>query len=77
MSHDYEIRKMNVQTSFFMPKIVQKYQIICDGSALVDLCRVLRSVVSSCKSRPLTSDEQDVLCDLYNSISIYKLKHKF
>lgn len=77
MAHDYEIRKMNVQTSLFMPKIEQKYEIICDAAAISDLCRVLRSVVSDCRMRPLSSDEQDVLCDLYNSISIYNLKHKF
>lgn len=76
MLHDYEIRKMIVQTSLFMPNVIQKYEIICDAAAISDLCVVLRSVISDCRRRPLSAYEQDILCDLYNSISIYKLKHK-
>ena len=74
MAHDYEIRKLPTQTSLF-DSSDKLYQIICDGSSLVDLCYVLRSVILDCKKRPLTNLEQDILSDLYNSISIFKLKH--
>ena len=74
MAHDYEICKLPTQTKLF-DSSDKLYQIICNGSALVDLCYVLRSVISDCKKRPLTNLEQDILSDLYNSISIYKLKH--
>lgn len=74
MAHDYEIHKLPTQTDLF-GKRSQLYQIICDGDALVDLCRVLRSVVGYAQRRPITSEEQNILCELYNSISLYKLKH--
>ena len=75
MAHDYEIRKRSTQMSLFASS-ASLYEIVCDGAALVDLYRVLRSVVGHGKTCPITSEEQDILCDLYNSISLYKLKHK-
>lgn len=74
MVHDYDIKKLPIQKNLFSASSTL-YQIVCDGSALADLCSVLRSVVSDCKKRPLSSLEQDVLSELYNSISIFKLKH--
>lgn len=75
MAHDFLISKIPIQTSLF-DKSVQNYQIVCNGDTLVILCCFLRTIVGNCKTRPLTNEEQDILCDLYNAISLYKLKHK-
>lgn len=70
MVYNYIIRKRPVQVSFFDTSEVL-FEIVCSEIDLFALHRVLRSVVGKRWSHePLSSKEEVVLLDLYNSISL-------
>lgn len=74
MARDFRVFKLPLQQQLFNNSR-RRYQILTDELSLLDLHRVLRSVISNkYKNVPLTSFEEDVLCDLYNSISLIKFK---
>ena len=73
MARDYVISKLPYHRDMFGGS-ERTLQIVGTESSIKDLVLVLRSVLSHGKSEPLSNYEQDVLCDLYNSLSIFNFK---
>lgn len=70
MAHNYIIRKRPVQVSFF-DSTERLFEIVCNEVDLFALHRTLRQVLSKrWQNEPLSAQEEDVLSDLYNSISL-------
>lgn len=73
MARDYHVTRLPYHRDLFGDS-ERKFQIVVSESVLKELCTTLRHVVGNCKYRPVTSEEQDVLCDFYNSISLINFK---
>lgn len=73
MARDFNVSKLPDHRSLFSPD-ERVYQILCKESDIKDLNIVLRSVLSKIHLGLIDSYEQDVLCDLYNSISLIRFK---
>ena len=73
MTRDYYVTRLPYHRDLFGDS-ERKFQIVVSESVLKELCITLRHVVGDCKYRPLISEEQDVLCDLYNSLSLINFK---
>lgn len=74
MARVFVVSKLPLQLSLFEKDEVF-FNICCSQSSLIDLHKVLRSVISNkFKKVPLNSFEEDVLLDLYNSISLINFK---
>lgn len=73
MARDYHVNRLPYHRDLFGDS-ERKFQIVVSESVLKELCTTLRHVVGDCKYRPVTNDEQDVLCDLYNSLSLINFK---
>lgn len=73
MAREYHVSKLPLHRNLFGDS-ERVFEIVCKSSEMKDLLLALRGVLSHGKSQPITSFEQDVLCDLYNSISLVNLK---
>lgn len=73
MVRDYYVSRLPFHGDLFGDS-ERKFQIIIPESVFKELCTTLRHVVGNAKYRPITNNEQDVLCDLYNSLSLINLK---
>ena len=73
MAREYHVSKLPIHRNLFGDS-ERVFEIVCKSSEMKDLLLALRGVISHGKSQPITPFEQDVLCDLYNSISLVNLK---
>lgn len=73
MSRDYHVSKLPLHRNLFGDS-ERVFEIVCKSQDLNDLKLALRGVISHGNREPITMFEQDVLCDLYNSISLISLK---
>lgn len=73
MARDYHVSKLPLHRNLFGDS-ERVFEIVCKAQDLNDLKLALRGVISHCKCEPISAFEQDVLCDLYNSISLISLK---
>lgn len=73
MARDYHVSKLPTHRNLF-GDYERVFEIVCRAQDLNDLKFALRGVISHGKREPITTFEQDVLSDLYNSISLISLK---
>lgn len=73
MARDYHVCKLPTHRDLFGGS-ERVLQIIANESSIKDLLVCLRHVCSRGKREPLSNFELDVLCDLYNSLSIFNFK---
>lgn len=73
MAREYNVSRLPYHFDLFGDS-ERKFQIIVSESVLKELCTTLRHVVGNAKYRPITNDEQDILCDFYNSLSLINFK---
>ena len=73
MARDYHVSKLPLHCNLFGDS-ERVFEILCKSQDLKDLKLALRGVISHGKREPISAFEQDVLCDLYNSISLISLK---
>lgn len=73
MAREYHVSKLPIHRNLFGDS-ERVFEIVCKAPDVKDLILALRGVISHGKSQPITAFEQDVLCDLYNSLSLINLK---
>lgn len=73
MVRDYVVSKLPYHRSLFGDS-GRTIQIIGSEVAIKDLHVALRSLLSHGKYEPLSPFEEDVLSDLYNSLSLFNFK---
>ena len=73
MAREYHVSKLPFHRDLFGGS-ERVLQITANESSIKDLLVCLRHVCSHGKREPLSNFEQEVLCDLYNSLSIFNFK---
>ena len=73
MARDYVVSKLPYHRDMF-GNSERTIQIVGSEVAIKDLHVALRSLLSHGKYEPLSQFEQDVLSDLYNSLSLFNFK---
>ena len=73
MARNYHVSKLPIHRNLFGDP-ERMVQIIGSESSIKDLLVCLRGVISHGKKEPLSNFEEDVLSDLYNSVSLFNFK---
>ena len=73
MVRDYVVSKLPYHRDMFGDS-QRTIQIVGSELAIKDLLLALRSLLSHGNYEPITQFEEDVLCDLYNSLSLFNFK---